>query len=66
MGQMQTEGANGSVLPKPDTLESQQPETAAAVEQAADEVEVLQASIKIGTVAQIVTALTAIIGLLYL
>jgi len=66
MGQIKTEGATGSVLQNPDTLESHQPDVAAAVEQAADEVEVLQASIKIGTVAQIVTALIAIIGLLYL
>lgn len=63
---MKTEGANGAVLQNPDTLYSQQPDIAAAVEQAADGVEVLQASIKIGTVAQIVTALIAIIGLLYL
>ena len=36
------------------------------VEQAAEEVETLHASIKIGTVAQIVIALVATIGLLYL
>src|SRR5580692_1220344 len=66
MGQMQTEAANGSVLPTREAPDSQQPEIAVAVEQAADEVEVLQASIKIGTVAQIVTALIAMIGLLYL
>jgi predicted PurR-regulated permease PerM len=66
MGQIKTEGADGAVLQNPGSLESQQPDIAAAVEQAADEVEVLQASIKIGTVAQIVTALIATIGLLYL
>jgi predicted PurR-regulated permease PerM len=66
MGQMQTEAANGSVLPTREAPDSQQPEIAVAVEQAAEEVEVLQASIKIGTVAQIVTALIAMIGLLYL
>jgi predicted PurR-regulated permease PerM len=66
MGQMKTEGTNGSVLQNPEAPDSPQPEIAAAVEQAAEEVEVLQASIKIGTVAQIVTALIAMIGLLYL
>ena len=66
MGQMKTEGANESVLQNPETPDSQQPEIVAAVEQAAEEVEVLQASIKIGTVAQIVIALIAMIGLLYL
>ena len=55
-----------SVLQNLETPDSQQPDIAAAVEQAADGVDVLQASIKIGTVAQIVTALIAIIGLLYL
>ncbi|HKV76543.1 MAG TPA: AI-2E family transporter [Candidatus Sulfotelmatobacter sp.] len=63
---MKTEGANESVLQNPETPDSQQPEIVAAVEQAAEEVEVLQASIKIGTVAQIVIALIAMIGLLYL
>lgn len=63
---MKTEAANGSDLQNPETPDSQQPEIAAAVEQAAEEVEVLHASIKIGTVAQIVTALIAMIGLLYL
>ena len=63
---MKTEAANGSGLQNPETPESQQPEIAAVVEQAAEEVEVLHASIKIGTVAQIVTALIAMIGLLYL
>jgi predicted PurR-regulated permease PerM len=66
MGQIKTEGTDGAVLQNAGSLESQQPDIAAAVEQAADEVEVLQASIKIGTVAQIVTALIATIGLLYL
>jgi predicted PurR-regulated permease PerM len=66
MGQMKTEGANGSGLQNLEATDSQQPEIAAAVEQAAEEVEVLHASIKIGTVAQIVTALIAMIGLLYL
>jgi predicted PurR-regulated permease PerM len=36
------------------------------VEQAAEEVEVLHASVKIGTIAQVVVALIALIGLLYL
>lgn len=40
--------------------------SAEIVEQAAEEVETLNASVKIGTVAQIVIALIAIIGLLYL
>jgi predicted PurR-regulated permease PerM len=66
MGQIKTEGTDGAVLQNAGSLESQQPDIVAAVEQAADEVEVLQASIKIGTVAQIVTALIATIGLLYL
>ena len=39
---------------------------AAVVEQAAEEVETLHASVKVGTVAQIVVALIAVIGLLYL
>jgi predicted PurR-regulated permease PerM len=38
----------------------------AAIEQAAEEVETLHASIKLGTVAQIVIAIIAVIGLLYL
>jgi len=45
---------NGSVIP------------AEVVEQAAEEVEILHASVKAGTVAQIVVAVIAIIGLIYL
>jgi predicted PurR-regulated permease PerM len=67
MGQTKTGVANGSLdLQSPKVLDSQQPVIPAGAEQAAEEVEVLQASIKIGTVAQIVTALIAVIGLLYL
>ena len=66
MGQTKTEVANGSDLQNTETLASQRPVIPAVAEQAAGEVEVLQASIKIGTVAQIVTALIAMIGLLYL
>src|SRR5215831_9888919 len=39
---------------------------AEVVEQAAEEVEILHASVKAGTVAQIVVAVIAIIGLIYL
>jgi predicted PurR-regulated permease PerM len=42
------------------------PETAEIVEQAAEEVETLQASVKAGTIAQIVVAIIATIGLIYL
>jgi predicted PurR-regulated permease PerM len=52
---------------EPKAAELVQPSVPAEiVEQAAEEVETLHASIKVGTVAQIVTALIAIIGLLYL
>jgi len=40
--------------------------SATIVEQAAEEVEILQASVKAGTIAQIVVAIIAIIGLIYL
>jgi predicted PurR-regulated permease PerM len=67
MGLTKAEVANGSLdLQSPKALDSPQPVIPAGAEQAAEEVEVLQASIKIGTVAQIVTALIAVIGLLYL
>jgi len=52
-------------LQNTETLGSQQP-VPVLIGQAAEEVEVLQASIKIGTIAQIVIALIAMIGLLYL
>jgi predicted PurR-regulated permease PerM len=42
------------------------PETAVIVEQAAEQVETLHASVKAGTVAQIVIAIVATIGLIYL
>lgn len=42
------------------------PETAVIVEQAAEQVETLHASVKAGTVAQIVVAIVATIGLIYL
>jgi predicted PurR-regulated permease PerM len=67
MGLTKAEVANGSLdLQSPKALDSPQPVIPAGAEQAAEEVEVLQATIKIGTVAQIVTALIAVIGLLYL
>ena len=55
--------------------DSQEPQTktppqpvipAEVVEQSAEEVEILHASIKVGAFAQVVVALVAIIGLLYL
>jgi len=66
MGQTKAEVASGSDLQNAEIPASQQPVIPAVVEQATEEAEVLQASIKIGTVAQIVTALIAMIGLLYL
>lgn len=65
MGQTKSEVARNFALQNTETLGSQQP-VPALVGQAAEEVEVLQASIKIGTIAQIVIALIAMIGLLYL
>jgi predicted PurR-regulated permease PerM len=65
MGQTKSVVARNSDLQNTETLGSQQP-VPVLVGQAAEEVEVLQASIKIGTIAQIVIALIALIGLLYL
>ena len=66
MGQTKMEVASGADLQNAETPASQRPVIPAVVEQATEEAEILQASIKIGTVAQIVTALIAMIGLLYL
>jgi predicted PurR-regulated permease PerM len=56
-------GTNGGEPAQPD---SERTLPATLVEQAAEEVETLHASIKAGTVAQIVVAVIAIIGLIYL
>ncbi len=63
---MKTELPNHGALAEQTRDASQHVIPAAVVEQAAEEVETLHASIKIGTVAQIVIALIAVIGLLYL
>jgi predicted PurR-regulated permease PerM len=54
-----------AVLPSPDPI-PHDPEIASAASDAQEDAEILQASIKAGSVAQIVVAVIAVIGLLYL
>ena len=60
------QGLHSNTETKIDTPIANQAMQAAIVEQAAEEVETLQASVKAGTVAQIVVAIIATIGLIYL
>jgi len=66
VSQVKVEVSDPSTATKQSEPAEQTTIPAAVVEQAAEEVETLHASIKIGTVAQIVIALIAVIGLLYL
>jgi predicted PurR-regulated permease PerM len=54
-----------AVLPSPDLI-PHEPEIASVASDALEDAEILQASIKAGSVAQIVVAVIAVIGLLYL
>src|SRR5580692_525975 len=60
------QGLDSNTETRIDTPVANQAMQAAIVEQAAEEVETLQASVKAGTVAQIVVAIIATIGLIYL